>query len=181
MAKLGIDLIFAHCPQACGRIERSFATLQDRLLKELALEGISDPEQASRYFNQVFIPHYTKKFAVEPKDPVAAWRPSPNNLKEMLCRNFTRKVKNNLTISVEGRILQLKPKKFFVRLSGRKVEVKEFFDGTHKIFHPEHGEILYEELGKKEQKRRLRLKIRIGSFKGVTFSLCKNSDIFAVR
>jgi len=56
------------------------------------------------------------------------------------------------------------------------VEVKEFFDGTHKIFHPEYGEIAYEELGKKEQKRRLRLKIRTGSFKGVTFSLCGNSS-----
>ena len=112
MAKLGINLIFAHCPQARGRIERSFATLQDRLLKELALEGISDPEQASRYFNQVFIPRYTKKFAVEPKDPVAAWRSAPDNLKEILCKSFSRKVKNDLTISVGGRIFQLKRRSF---------------------------------------------------------------------
>ncbi len=72
MAKLGINLIFAHCPQARGRIERSFATLQDRLLKELALEG-------------------------------------------------------HLTISVGGRIFQLKPAEVFCKTFGAKGGSKRDF------------------------------------------------------
>ena len=77
MAELGIGLIYAHSPQARGRIERSFRTFQDRLVKELALKGINDPEEANRYLREVFIPRYNRKFAVEAEDPEKAWRKPP--------------------------------------------------------------------------------------------------------
>ncbi len=161
MAELGIGLIYAHSPQARGRIERSFRTFQDRLVKELALKGINDPEEANRYLREVFIPRYNRKFAVEAEDPEKAWRKPPENLKEILSRRLKRKVKGDFTISVEGKTLQLKPPRFTMRLSGVKVEVRELFDGSFRIYHPSGELIPYEELGEAEkgcQKVKLRLK-----------------------
>lgn len=70
MDDLVIELIFAHSPQAKGRVERLFETLQDRLVKELRLEGISTKEEGTRYFREIYIPKHNAKFAVLPKDPV---------------------------------------------------------------------------------------------------------------
>jgi len=66
--ELRIEFIFANSPQAKGRIERLFETLQDRLVKELRLEGISTKSQATKYFREVYIPRHNAKFAVQPKD-----------------------------------------------------------------------------------------------------------------
>lgn len=70
MDTLGIELIYALSSQAKGRIERLFETLQDRLVKELRLEGISDPKSATEYFRTVYIPKHNGQFAVCAKDPV---------------------------------------------------------------------------------------------------------------
>lgn len=70
MDDLVIELIFAHSPQAKGRVERLFETLQDRLVKELRLEGISTKEEGTRYFREIYIPKHNAKFAVLPKYPV---------------------------------------------------------------------------------------------------------------
>ena len=69
MDDLKIELIFAHSPQAKGRVERLFETLQDRLVKELRLAGISTKEEATKYFREVYIPKHNAKFAVPPKEP----------------------------------------------------------------------------------------------------------------
>ena len=69
MEDLRIELILAHSPQAKGRVERLFETLQDRLVKQLRLAGISTKEEATRYFREVYIPKHNAKFAVPPKEP----------------------------------------------------------------------------------------------------------------
>ena len=69
MDDLTIELIFAHSPQAKGRVERLFETLQDRLVKEMRLDGISTKEDGTKYFREVYIPKHNAKFAVLPKDP----------------------------------------------------------------------------------------------------------------
>src|SRR5437667_3210487 len=69
MDDLRIELIFAHSPQAKGRVERLFETLQDRLVKELRLAGISSKDAATKYFREVYIPKHNAKFAVAPKEP----------------------------------------------------------------------------------------------------------------
>lgn len=69
MDQLRIELIFAHSPQAKGRVERLFETLQDRLVKEMRLEGISTKAEGTRYFRGVYLPKHNAKFAVLPKDP----------------------------------------------------------------------------------------------------------------
>lgn len=68
MEELGIELILARSPQAKGRVERLFETLQDRLVKDLRLAGISNKEEGTRYFREVYIPKHNAKFAVLPKD-----------------------------------------------------------------------------------------------------------------
>jgi len=157
MAELEIGLIYAYSPQAKGRIERSIRTFQDRLVKELALKEISDPEKATLYTNEVFIPRYNRKFAVEAEEKEKAWRKPPKNLKEILSRRMSRKVKADLTISVEGRVLQLKLPRLTMRLSGTRVEVRELFDGSFRVYHNA-GEIIpHEEI--KRDKRSCRKKI----------------------
>jgi len=74
MDQLRIEIIFAHSPQAKGRVERLFETLQDRLVKELRLEGISTKEEATKYFREVYISKHNAKFAVLPKDPTNVHR-----------------------------------------------------------------------------------------------------------
>lgn len=74
MEQLRIELIFANSPQAKGRVERLFETLQDRLVKELRLAGISTTEEGTRYFREVYIPKHNAKFAVPPKDSSNAHR-----------------------------------------------------------------------------------------------------------
>ena len=131
------------------------------MVKGLALQGIPDPQKATLYLNKVFIPRYNQKFAVEAEDSEKAWRKAPENLKEILSQRMERKVKRNLTISVKRKILQLKPSKLTIRVSGVKVEVRELFDRSFRIYHPT-GEFLpYEELEKTEKtcrKRKFRIK-----------------------
>lgn len=68
MEELHMELIFAHSPEAKGRVERLFETLQDRLVKEMRLEGISTKEEGTRYFREVYIPNHNARFATVPKD-----------------------------------------------------------------------------------------------------------------
>lgn len=74
MDQLRIELIFAHSPQAKGRVERLFETLQDRLVKEMRLEGINTTEEGTRYFREVYIPKHNARFSVLPKDPTNVHR-----------------------------------------------------------------------------------------------------------
>lgn len=68
MRELRIELIFANSPQAKGRVERLFETLQDRLVKEMRLLGIATKEEGTSYFREVYIPKHNQKFAILPKD-----------------------------------------------------------------------------------------------------------------
>jgi len=93
--------------------------------------------------------------------------------KEILSRRMERKVNKDFTISVEGKILQLKPVKMRLRLSRGKVKVREFFDGSYRIYHPS-GEVFpYEEFGRNEktcQRKKFRIKRKFK--KRVTFCPC---------
>ena len=73
LKQLGIDHIAAYSPQARGRSERPFATLQNRMPKELALAGITTVEAANRWLSETYIPEYNWMFAVAAADPVSAF------------------------------------------------------------------------------------------------------------
>jgi len=66
MRTIGTELITAHSPEAKGRIERLFQTLQDRLVKEMRLANINTPKEGNRFLKEVFIPKFNEKFSVEP-------------------------------------------------------------------------------------------------------------------
>ena len=74
MIDINIELILANSSEAKGRVERLFETLQDRLVKEMRLEGISTMAEGTRYFREVYIPRHNAKFAIAPKDSVNVHR-----------------------------------------------------------------------------------------------------------
>ena len=127
MKRLGIEMIPAGSPQAKGRVERSYRTLQDRLLKELRLEGIRTRRAANHYLRTHFIPKYNRQFGVEPADPETAWIDAGSiDEHELFCLRDTRVVQNDATLSVNGQTWQLEGR---VR-SGQKVELRTWLDGT---------------------------------------------------
>lgn len=141
MDELGVQLVFAHSPQARGRGERINQTFQDRLVSELRLHSITTPEGATRYLNETFIPKYGKRFGVKPEDETPSWRKAPFDLENILCRRFQRKVTNDNVVSVKSQILQLLPtrtRRHFVKAT---VWVNLWIDGSWHVIHPLHGEI----------------------------------------
>jgi len=110
MAELGIESIPAGSPQAKGRIERLWGTLQDRLTKELRLAGITTMEAANAFLPG-FIERYNARFAKAPQDPNTAWVPLPAELDTnyYFAVRETRKVRSDHCISWSGQILQLLP------------------------------------------------------------------------
>jgi len=108
MKTLGIGMIHALSPQAKGRVERAFRTVQDRLIKELALYGIRTRQEGNRYLRKTFIPHYNRLFGVAAANSSSSWV-NAGHLDEpnIFCLRETRTVQNDLTISVQGERWQL--------------------------------------------------------------------------
>ena len=136
MADLGIESIPAHSPQAKGRIERLWGTLQDRLTKELRLAGIRNLEEANAFLPD-FIARYNARFARAPQDPNVAWVPLPTDLD--LNYYFTiresRKVRADHCISFSGRILQLLPDIKGPSLADESVTVHTVPEGEIYLYH----------------------------------------------
>jgi len=113
MGTLKIELIFANSPQAKGRVERLFETLQDRLVKEMRLEGISTKEEGTGYFRNVYIPKHNAQFAVVPKDVTNMHRallPSDN-----LTRIFTVQAKRHVSRAL---VVQYKNTRYQLDITG---------------------------------------------------------------
>jgi len=134
MDELKIDLISANSPQAKGRVERAFSTLQDRLVKEMRLNSISDKQTANRFLKETFLPDYTKRFSVPPKakpnfhTPITA--KEQVNLKRIFSRQTKRTIQNDFTISFNSQWYQLLPSKGVTVYKKDKITVEERPDGT---------------------------------------------------
>src|ERR1700726_1648875 len=104
--ELGIEWIAAHSPQAKGRIERLFATLQDRLVKEMRLAGIASIEAANHFLKTRFLPEWEQRFTVAPRNPRNAHRQlgRAQRLDEILSVRAVRKVAQDHTVSWEGNL-----------------------------------------------------------------------------
>ena len=129
LSELGIELIHANSPQAKGRIERSFGTLQDRLVKEMRLRNISDIETANSFLKE-YLPVLNSKFNVIPFDntDVNIKIDKTVNLDDYLCIKRERTVKNDNTISYNSKLYQLEP-----GVRAKKVIVEERIDGSMSI------------------------------------------------
>ena len=126
LEELGIELIHANTPQAKGRIERSFRTLQDRLVKEMRLKNIMGIETANNFLKE-YLPVFNSKFNVIPFDnaDVNIKIDKTVNLDDYLCIKQERTVKNDNTISYNSKLYQLEP-----GIRAKKVTIEEHIDGS---------------------------------------------------
>jgi predicted DNA-binding protein (UPF0251 family) len=134
MGALGIELICAASPQAKGRVERANQTLQDRLVKEMRLAGISDYQQAN-VFLTTYIPSYNQKFAVQPADLIDSHEPlrPENDLEWIFTKKFNRKLSKDLQFQYDRVIYQIQTKRPVYALKGREVTVLENEHGKIKV------------------------------------------------
>jgi transposase len=128
LAELGIGYIRARSPQAKGRIERLWRTLQDRLIAELRLRGVATREAANALL-PLFIADYNRRFARLPADPTPAWRLPPRDLPLVLSCRYTRTVARDNTVRLGPRWLQLPAGPGGRSQAGRRVELRECLDG----------------------------------------------------
>lgn len=108
---LHIQPITAHSPEAKGRVEKLFKTLQDRLIKELRLAGISTIPEANRFLKDKFLPDFNKRFAISPANPTNLHQPlslkEQQQLESIFSKQYTRQVQNDFTISFNNQWYQL--------------------------------------------------------------------------
>lgn len=123
---LNIELICANSPQAKGRVERANQTLQDRLVKELRLHGISDLATANAFLPS-FVDAHNAKFAVTPHSTIDAHRPlaAHENLSHILCLHTVRTLSKNLTLQYDRALYQITTATPGYRLRNRQVMVLE--------------------------------------------------------
>lgn len=136
LRELKIELICAHSPQAKGRVERANKTLQDRLIKELRLRGISSMETANEYLPE-FISSYNERFGVEAASKEDAHLPVVQNeasLSGILSVRYERKLSKNLEFHFENRTYQIKTETTGYRLRHKAVEICERHDGSIKVW-----------------------------------------------
>lgn len=136
LQELNIDIICANSSQAKGRVERANRTLQDRLVKELRLRGISDIDAGNRYLPE-FKESFNQRFAKIPfnaKDlhrPLAAY----DDLDDALTWQVERTVSNSLTVQYDRVVYILEPNDFTLGLKRKKVRIYDYPDGTVEIRH----------------------------------------------
>jgi len=129
MKHLGVELILANSPQAKGRVERMNGVLQDRLVKALRLEGISDIKSANAFLKKKFLPAFNRKFKVEPTRAADVHRKAPRDLDEVLSWEVERVVQRDWTVASESRWYQVDQQHEGLSLVGKKVIVRKLRDG----------------------------------------------------
>ena len=126
LAALGIRVIHAHSPQAKGRVERLFQTLQDRLVRELRLHGIQSVAEANVFLRH-YLPDHNRRFRQPPASPADLHRPAPpsRTLNQLFCIRTTRTVRSDFTVAHDGTRYQIdQPTR------AKRVTVEEWLDGT---------------------------------------------------
>lgn len=131
LSELGVELIAAHSPQAKGRVERLFNTMQDRLVKELRLAGIGTIEAANR-FVEAWLPSYNRRFAVQPAHAADLHRPPPagGDLNRILCIKTSRCLRRDWTVVHHRQLYQVQ-----TNVRAAHVIVEDRVDGTMRITH----------------------------------------------
>ena len=137
MGQLGIEMIPAYSPEARGRSERVFSTHQNRLVKELALAGITEMEEANRYLTQIYLPAYNAEFTQSPPEQGSAFVECRDLtvLDEILCEHFERTVRKDNCVHFEGLVLQIPADRHRCHYVKATVKVLRYTDDTLAIYH----------------------------------------------
>lgn len=155
MKHLGIQMIPAYSPEARGRSERAFETHQDRLVKELALHGITDMNAANRYLSQVYLPAFNAEFMQPPPENGSAFVPwTGNNLDDILCEQDERTVSADNCISFEGKKLQIPADRYRCHYVRVRVMIHRYPDRSLAIFHGPRKLADYDQQGGLKQVRK---------------------------
>jgi len=134
--ELCINLIIANSPEAKGRIERSFRTIQDRLIPEFRINNIKSMSDANSYLNKEFLAKYWNiRNTVAPVDTESGYRAVTelDDITNTLCIEEYRKINKDETVSWKGRRYLVKTK-HSVALRGYSAVVRTYLDGTYKVF-----------------------------------------------
>jgi transposase len=128
LKELGVEVIHALSPQAKGRIERLFGVLQDRLVKEMRLQGIKNKEEANDFL-EAYLPLYNERFGVCSVDETDTHVKLPHHvdLDRYLCIKTERTIRKDNTIALDGRLYQLEER------GGKKVVIEERLDGSMRV------------------------------------------------
>lgn len=137
MKELGTNLICANTPQAKGRIERLFETLQDRLVKEMRLVNINTITEANRFLKEKFIPWYNQRYAVIPKSESDCHRKldisTGLKLKSIFAKHYVRGINNDFTVYYRSKYYQLAEIQPTTVFRGDKVLIEERLNNSIKI------------------------------------------------
>jgi DNA-binding transcriptional ArsR family regulator len=134
---LGIKAIFALSPQAKGRVERLFNTLQDRLVQELRLAGISTPQDATLFVNGPFKTDFNARFAKPARESQGAWRALSQGLDvDRICSfGYQATVGNDNAVRLGGMILDIPAGPRRRGYAKARVEVRQLLDGRWRVYH----------------------------------------------
>jgi hypothetical protein len=134
MEDLDIKVICANSPEAKGRVERLFGTLQDRMVKEMRLVNIKKRDEANKFVEEKYIPDHNKRFSVPTKNPDDMHRPLSDDMRIRLKSIFSiqskRRVNNDYTIQFKNQWFQLEPIQKTTVYKRDEVIVEERMDGT---------------------------------------------------
>jgi hypothetical protein len=148
LAQLGIRHIAAYSPEARGRSERAFRTLQDRLPKELALAGITTVAAANRWLAESYWPAHNAAFAVAPAETGSAFvTDRTGRVREILCIQEERRVGNDNTVKWRSLTVQIPPSPLRPHFVRATVRVHEYPNRRLAIFHRPHRLADYDPAG----------------------------------
>src|ERR1051325_3495664 len=136
LRELGIEMIFARSPQAKGRVERLFNTLQDRLVQELRLAGITTSEAATTFLNGPFKVDFNARFAKPGRETQAAWRALPKGVDvDRVCSfRYEATVDNDNAVRIAGTILDIAPGPRHRGYAKARVDVRHLLDGRWRVY-----------------------------------------------
>jgi transposase len=134
---LGVEPIFALSPQAKGRVERLFNTLQDRLVQELRLARITSPEKATQFVNGPFKTDFNARFAKPARESQKAWRPLPQGVDvDRICSfRYEATVGNDNAVRLAGMILDIPAGPRRRGYAKARVELRQLLDGRWRVYY----------------------------------------------
>jgi len=150
LKELGVDAIHADSPQAKGRIERSFKTHQDRLVKEMQLKKICTIKEANKFLNNYYLPKHNRKFAIKAVNNTDLHRLIPKglDLDRIFCSKKKAALRNDFTIQYNNKFYQI-----LDTIRAKEVTVEERFNGKLYIYHKD-TQLKYKLIDKRPQREK---------------------------